>query len=63
MATLEERVTTLEEVIPTLATKSDLSEAEKRMNSRLYTALSEMEGRLTAKIDEVLKAVKEHSHA
>ena len=36
---------------------------EKRLESRLYTALSEMEGRLTAKIDEVLKAVKEHSHA
>jgi hypothetical protein len=58
MATLDERVTRLEEVIPTLATKDDLERfatkddllvLEKRIESRLYTVTSEMEGRIDAK--------------
>ena len=48
MATLEERVSALE---TQMATKQDLQDLKEQVESRLYTALSEMEGRFNARID------------
>ena len=42
MPTLDERVTTLEELIPTLATKEDMREMESRMNTRMDGMASEI---------------------
>ena len=44
------------------ATQSDIDNLKTQMESRLYTALSEMEGRMSARFDEILKAIKEHRH-
>ncbi len=77
MATVDERVQVLEEKMGAVATQNDvgtakntvlceLGEVKKQMESRLYTALSEMEGRMKKEInsrfDEVLEAIKKHSH-
>ena len=55
---LGERVTAIEEVLPKLATKEDiqnlnrdLKNLEGAQESRLYTKISELEGRLNKKMD------------
>ena len=77
MTTVDERVQVIEEKMGAVATQNDVGtaknavqnelwEVKKQMESRLYTALSEMEGRMqrqaNSRFDEVLEAIKKHSH-
>ena len=56
MPTLDERVTTLEELAPTLATKDDMRELASRMDARMDSVESQLKSQGNA-INDIEKNV------